>query len=61
MDNIDAIIDKITAERMRRVKMFPGDTMLIEQEIRIAVASGIEEALKDVLMDYPTVKRRTDS
>ena len=59
--DIQDIIDRITRERMRRVNLFPGDTMLIEQEIRIAVASGIEEALRSVMQDYPDTDRRADS
>ena len=61
MGDIQDIIDRITRERMRRVNLFPGDTMLIEQEIRIAVASGIEEALRSVMQDYPDTGRRADS
>ena len=44
MDNFDRIINRITEDRMRRVKMFPSDTMMIELQIRLAVASAIYEA-----------------
>ena len=59
--NPEEIITKVTEERMKHVRMFPGDTMLIEQETKIAVACGIEEALKSVMQDYPPSNRRDNS
>ena len=49
MDNFDAIINRITEERMRRVKMFPSDTMMIEKQIRIAVAQALDEAYQEFM------------
>ena len=53
--NVQEIIDRITEERMEHIKRFPGDTYLIEQEIRIAAAQAIEAALKSVSQDLPFV------
>ena len=49
MDNFDLIINRITEERMRRVKMFPSDTMMIEKQIRIAVAQALDEAYQEFM------------
>jgi len=34
---------------MRRVKMFPSDTMMIEKQIRIAVAQALDEAYQEFM------------
>ena len=56
--NPKEIIDRITAERIRRIRLFPSDMYLIEDQVKLAVAGGMEEALKSVEKKSEEIYRR---
>ena len=51
--NIIKTINIIVEKRMKHIRVFPGDTFLIEQELRIAVADAIQATLNDLVQTLP--------
>ena len=49
--NVPETMARIADKRMKNIEQFPADMYLIRQEIEIAVAEAIAEALNDVMQE----------